>query len=506
MNAVGAAAPCGAPPTQPMVRYIVRRVLWVVVLLFLVSAVTFVIFYSLPSADPAALRAGRQPDPQLVETIRHNLGLDQPVYVQYWRYMKGVVLHFDFGYSYQNSAPVREQIVDRLPATISLAARRGRHLAGRGVPGRDPLGPAAASAARTGSPWARRSSRSRRRSTGSGLVVALPVRRGHRQVPAVRRRRQLRAAERGPVAVVRVADPALVRARGDLRRLLRAAAARQPDRDDVRGLHPHRARQGADASGGSSCATACASAITPIVTRARPRHRDPARRGDPHRDGLQHPRHRPARPTTRSSARTSRSSRAPCCSGRSSSCSRTSSSTSPTPSSTRGCATGEPRPLLDVEDLRVHFRTEDGVVKAVDGISYSVDRGQALGIVGESGSGKSVSDAHDHGPHARSQSARISGRCGFEGRDLLTPRNEELRRVRGDDIAMIFQDPLSSLHPFYKVGRQLVEAIRAHRDVSKAAGARARDRAARPRGDPRAAPAGRRLPARVLRAACASAR
>jgi peptide/nickel transport system permease protein len=105
-----------------MVRYIVRRCLWVVVLLFLVSAVTFLIFYSLPSADPAALRAGRQPNPQLVETIRHNLGLDKPIYVQYWRYMKDVVLHFDFGYSYQNSAPVREQIVDRLPATISLTA------------------------------------------------------------------------------------------------------------------------------------------------------------------------------------------------------------------------------------------------------------------------------------------------------------------------------------------------------------------------------------------------
>jgi peptide/nickel transport system permease protein len=105
-----------------MVRYIVRRCLWVIVLLFLVSAVAFLIFYSLPSADPAALRAGRQPNPQLVETIRHNLGLDKPIYVQYWRYMEDVVLHFDFGYSYQNSAPVREQIVDRLPATISLTA------------------------------------------------------------------------------------------------------------------------------------------------------------------------------------------------------------------------------------------------------------------------------------------------------------------------------------------------------------------------------------------------
>src|SRR4051794_3935650 len=103
-----------------MFRYIVRRVLWVIVLLFLVSAVTFIIFYSLPSADPAALRAGRQPNAQLVEQIRHNLGLDKPIYTQYWLYMKQVVLHFDFGYSYQNSANVRQQIVDRLPATIPL--------------------------------------------------------------------------------------------------------------------------------------------------------------------------------------------------------------------------------------------------------------------------------------------------------------------------------------------------------------------------------------------------
>ncbi len=105
-----------------MVRYIIRRLLWVIVLLFLVSFVTFVIFYTLPSADPAALRAGRQPNPDLVRTIRHELGLDRPWPVQYWLYMKKIVLHFDFGYSYQNSASVRAQIFDRLPATISLTA------------------------------------------------------------------------------------------------------------------------------------------------------------------------------------------------------------------------------------------------------------------------------------------------------------------------------------------------------------------------------------------------
>jgi len=103
-----------------MVRYIIRRLLWVVVLLLVISAVTFIIFYALPSADPAVLRAGRQGSPELIRSIRHNLGLDQPIYVQYYRYMKSIVLHFDFGYSYQNNAPVRQQILDRLPATISL--------------------------------------------------------------------------------------------------------------------------------------------------------------------------------------------------------------------------------------------------------------------------------------------------------------------------------------------------------------------------------------------------
>ncbi|MEA2493222.1 MAG: peptide/nickel transport system permease protein [Thermoleophilaceae bacterium] len=105
-----------------MLAYIIRRLLWVVLLMFVVSALTFVIFYLLPSADPAQLRAGRQPDPQLVEQIRHNLGLDKPWYSQYFDYMKQVFLHFDFGYSFQNTISVKEQVFDRLPATISLAA------------------------------------------------------------------------------------------------------------------------------------------------------------------------------------------------------------------------------------------------------------------------------------------------------------------------------------------------------------------------------------------------
>src|SRR3954462_13789888 len=126
-------------------------------------------------------------------------------------------------------------------------------------------------------------------------------------------------------------------------------------------------------------------------------------------------------------------------------------------------------PLLEVKDLRVHFDTEDGLVKAVDGISYTAARGKALGIVGESGSGKSVSSLTVMGL-TRYSNARISGEVTFEGRDLLNASEAELRDIRGNEIAMIFQDPLSSLHPYYRVGWQLVEAIRVHNpSVSKQA-------------------------------------
>ena len=104
-----------------MAQYIIRRLLWVVVLLFLVTFLTFIIFHTLPSADPAQLRAGRQPNPELVQQIRENLGLSDPWYQQYFNNTKDLVLHFDLGYSYQNNYSVKDQIFDRLPASISLA-------------------------------------------------------------------------------------------------------------------------------------------------------------------------------------------------------------------------------------------------------------------------------------------------------------------------------------------------------------------------------------------------
>jgi peptide/nickel transport system permease protein len=103
-----------------LLRYIVRRVLWGIALLVIVSAVVFVLFYVLPTADPAKLRAGRTANPELIASIREQLHLDDPIYVQFWNYMKGVFLHLDFGQSYLSQAPVREVIFDRLPATALL--------------------------------------------------------------------------------------------------------------------------------------------------------------------------------------------------------------------------------------------------------------------------------------------------------------------------------------------------------------------------------------------------
>ena len=124
------------------------------------------------------------------------------------------------------------------------------------------------------------------------------------------------------------------------------------------------------------------------------------------------------------------------------------------------------QPLLEVKDLKVHFPTDDGLVKAVDGVSYSLQPGETLGIVGESGSGKSVSSLTVMGLITRKQ-ANISGEVIFQGQDLLKLPKEEMRTIRGEKIAMIFQDPMTSLHPFYKVGFQIAEAIIEHQDISK---------------------------------------
>jgi peptide/nickel transport system ATP-binding protein len=122
--------------------------------------------------------------------------------------------------------------------------------------------------------------------------------------------------------------------------------------------------------------------------------------------------------------------------------------------------------LLEVNDLKTYFRTDDGVVRAVDGVSFSVDKGQTLGIVGESGSGKSVTCLTIMGLNAK-RNSMTTGEALWKGENLLTMSARRLRDIRGNDIAMIFQDPMTSLNPVHKIGDQLAEAMRLHEDVSK---------------------------------------
>src|ERR671928_1717141 len=123
--------------------------------------------------------------------------------------------------------------------------------------------------------------------------------------------------------------------------------------------------------------------------------------------------------------------------------------------------------LLEVKDLRTHFQTRAGVVRAVDGVSFQLDEGELLGLVGESGCGKSItalSIMRLVGPPGKI----VGGEIWFGGENLLKVSDERMRGIRGDDIAMIFQDPMTSLNPVFTVGEQIAEALRLHRKLSRA--------------------------------------
>ena len=122
--------------------------------------------------------------------------------------------------------------------------------------------------------------------------------------------------------------------------------------------------------------------------------------------------------------------------------------------------------FLEVSNLQVSFPTEDGIVHAVDGVSFNVERGKVLAVVGESGSGKSVTSQAVMGLLNR-KATQISGRVVLDGQDLLAMDDKDVRKLRGGKMAMIFQDPLSSLHPYYRISKQLIEAVRVHQNVSK---------------------------------------
>ena len=228
-----------------MAQYILRRLAGMVFLLVVVSGITFLVFNVFPATDPAVLRAGRQPTPELIETIRQDLGLDRPWPVQFADYIYNVFAHLDFGRSYLTNQEVLQLILDDLPATISLAV--GAIVIWLAIG----LTVGVISATRRGTVMDRLV-------MGLSLVaISAPVYwlgPGHalHLRPRVRRRRAavrrragvLRAAHRGPGAVVQVAHPALDRPRHVVRRDLRAPAARLADRRHGRGLHPHGARQG----------------------------------------------------------------------------------------------------------------------------------------------------------------------------------------------------------------------------------------------------------------------
>ena len=125
-------------------------------------------------------------------------------------------------------------------------------------------------------------------------------------------------------------------------------------------------------------------------------------------------------------------------------------------------------PLLEVDDLRTYFSTEEGIVRAVDGISFSMNAGERLGVVGESGSGKSVTALSVMGLIGPPAGQIVTGRIMFKGRNLLELDEDELQAVRGGQIAMIFQDPMTALNPVYTIGDQLMETILLHQDVNRA--------------------------------------
>jgi peptide/nickel transport system ATP-binding protein len=145
--------------------------------------------------------------------------------------------------------------------------------------------------------------------------------------------------------------------------------------------------------------------------------------------------------------------------------------------SNTGAAVGEPtsagtasEAFLRVRDLKVHFPTDDGLVKSVDGLTFSVEKGRTLAVVGESGSGKSVTSQAIMGLHrlgTRGKNVQMSGEIWLGDKELVSAAPDEVRKLRGREMAMIFQDPLSAMHPYYTIGNQIVEAYRVHHKVSR---------------------------------------
>ena len=158
-----------------------------------------------------------------------------------------------------------------------------------------------------------------------------------------------------------------------------------------------------------------------------------------------------------------------------------------------------PAPLLEVRDLKTHFFTEDGITRAVDGLSYEIGAGETLGIVGESGCGKSVAALSVLRLLPDRIGRTVAGSIRFDGVELLALSEGDMRDIRGNRIAMIFQEPMTSLNPVLTIGHQIAEAFRVHKGFGRKRGARARPPHARGCAHPGRAEPSRRLSTSVLR-------
>ena len=165
----------------------------------------------------------------------------------------------------------------------------------------------------------------------------------------------------------------------------------------------------------------------------------------------------------------------------------------------------ERKPLLEVKNLKTWFYTPDGVVKAVNGVSFTLNEGEALGLVGESGCGKSVSAMSLMRLIPTPPGRIVEGEVIFDGKDLLKLNDEGIRRIRGNDIAMIFQDPMTSLNPVLTVGRQIGEALELHKGMNQDQSRKRTDRAAGAGRHPVPLGAASTTTRTSSRAACASA-
>ena len=172
--------------------------------------------------------------------------------------------------------------------------------------------------------------------------------------------------------------------------------------------------------------------------------------------------------------------------------------TSSSRAAAKAAATLDPVPLLEIKGLKTHFKTDDGWLHAVDGVDLVIDRGQTVCVVGESGCGKTVTAMTVMKLVPMPPGRIVAGQVLWQGRDLVSASSDEMRRIRAKEIAIIFQEPMTSLNPVYSIGEQIAESLRLHEGLGAQGRARARGRDAGAGADPDAAAPRPRLPAPVL--------